>query len=451
MRFADREIPEPPGRDHSRRIRHSGTWKLALVLLWLWSADARAQSPVIWNIINSVNLDSLTNTVKVLSGETGSKNGAASDTIYSRFEGTSTHDLAIDYLKGKLEGYGLSFRLLPFEKASWSGPGTNIVAEQKGATTPGRKYIVCSHYDCVSDSILLAPGADDDASGCAAVLETARILSGLKTEYTVIYAFWDQEEIGLRGSTSYADSVASQGDTILGVLNLDMIGWDGNNDNFVEIHASPVGHSWELASTVDEVSELYNLGLWIRVYLEGSTSSDHASFWNKGYSAVFLTEAYQTEDFNPFYHRRTDRVKQFNLSYFHRMARLAAGSTARLVNVQAPTSVPLNEPLVPAFRLEQNYPNPFNPKTEIRYSVAPAAPRDHASTEGRDGQPSGFSDVKITVYDLLGSEVAVLVDERKSEGSYQVTFDGTGLSGGVYFYRLTAGYFAETKRLLLLK
>ena len=62
-----------------------------------------------------------------------------------------------------------------------------------------------------------------------------------------------------------------------------------------------------------------------------------------------------------------------------------------------------------------------------------------------------FSDVKLSVFDLLGREVAVLVNERKGPGSYEVKFDGSGLASGVYFYRLQAGDFVQSKKLLLLK
>jgi photosystem II stability/assembly factor-like uncharacterized protein len=85
------------------------------------------------------------------------------------------------------------------------------------------------------------------------------------------------------------------------------------------------------------------------------------------------------------------------------------------------------------FCLFQNYPNPFNPRTGVRFQVP------------------GVSDVNIAVYDILGREVAVLVHERKLPGSYEVTFDGSGLASGVYFYRLTAGTFAQTRKLVLLR
>ena len=85
------------------------------------------------------------------------------------------------------------------------------------------------------------------------------------------------------------------------------------------------------------------------------------------------------------------------------------------------------------FELSQNYPNPFNPTTGVRFQVP------------------GASDVKLVVYDILGREVATLVNERKAAGSYEVRFDGTGLASGVYFYKLSAGAMTVTKKMMLLK
>jgi hypothetical protein len=92
-----------------------------------------------------------------------------------------------------------------------------------------------------------------------------------------------------------------------------------------------------------------------------------------------------------------------------------------------------------SFRLEQNYPNPFNPSTVIRFDV-PAE---------RGNMPAG--NVKLAVYNLLGREVAVLVNERRAAGTYEVKFDAAGLSSGVYFYRLEAGQAVLTKTMTVLK
>ncbi len=92
------------------------------------------------------------------------------------------------------------------------------------------------------------------------------------------------------------------------------------------------------------------------------------------------------------------------------------------------------------FALEQNYPNPFNPSTVIKYNVS-----------GARNSGLGTSNTRLVVYDLLGREVAVLVDERKAPGSYEVSFDAAGLASGVYFYRLTAGSFVQSRKMLLVR
>jgi hypothetical protein len=86
-----------------------------------------------------------------------------------------------------------------------------------------------------------------------------------------------------------------------------------------------------------------------------------------------------------------------------------------------------------AFQLEQNYPNPFNPSTKISYSIP---------QEG---------DVTLKIYDVLGNELATLINEEKPAGVYEVEFDASNLSSGIYFYKLTASSFVETKKMTVLK
>ena len=85
------------------------------------------------------------------------------------------------------------------------------------------------------------------------------------------------------------------------------------------------------------------------------------------------------------------------------------------------------------FVLSQNYPNPFNPATTIKYSITERV------------------SITLKVYDVLGNEIATLINEEKSIGSYDVKFDASGLPSGVYFYQLKAGDFVETKKMLLMK
>jgi hypothetical protein len=90
--------------------------------------------------------------------------------------------------------------------------------------------------------------------------------------------------------------------------------------------------------------------------------------------------------------------------------------------------------------LGQNFPNPFNPSTAIKYTVS-----------GAGGSGLGARKTKLVIYDLLGREVATLVDEVKAPGSYTVNFDGNGLASGLYLCRLTVGTFVQSRAMLLLK
>ena len=106
--------------------------------------------------------------------------------------------------------------------------------------------------------------------------------------------------------------------------------------------------------------------------------------------------------------------------------------TADLVNGPS-VGVNDKEQLVTSYRLEQNYPNPFNPSTKITYSV-----------------PS-TGKVRLAIYDILGNQIALLVDATKNYGTYTVNFNAKSLSSGIYFYKLDAGARSITKKMILLK
>lgn len=99
--------------------------------------------------------------------------------------------------------------------------------------------------------------------------------------------------------------------------------------------------------------------------------------------------------------------------------------------------------IVNKFYLSQNFPNPFNPSTTIEYTIPTSSPLTKGRTE------EGF--VTLKVYDVLGREVATLVNRKQSPGSYSVKFDASNLPSGIYFYTLRAGEFAQTKKMILLE
>jgi len=402
----------------------------------LGSTDIFSQQvdTLIQSIINQTNPDSLTHYVNLLSGEEECVLPDTTFTIISRSHSHPDNEMAANYIKYQFESFGLNV----FEQ-SYSSTGKNIYAVQQGAVFPDKQFIICAHYDDMPTSPP-APGADDDASGVAAVLEAARIFSSLNPDYTIIYAAWDEEEIGLYGSAFYAGQAFNNGDDIQGVLNLEMFGWDGDEDGKIDIHTDNIGNSPQLADSLVSVNATYNIGLNPVVYNPGTTSSDHSSFWQYGYGAVVFSEAFWGGDFNPYYHTSSDKIEYFNLSYFHKLSKLAVGTLASLSLGSTIVNTEFEEEIELTFYLYQNYPNPFNPTTRIKFQIPE------------------LSFVYIKVYDVLGSEIVILVSEEKPAGSYELTWSAASLPSGIYFYRLQAvptgrqaGDFIKTKKMVLLR
>jgi hypothetical protein len=98
-----------------------------------------------------------------------------------------------------------------------------------------------------------------------------------------------------------------------------------------------------------------------------------------------------------------------------------------------PISVNKNSQVSYKYNLSQNYPNPFNPKTVINFQIPVSG------------------NVRIVIYDILGKEVKILVDQKQTAGMHNVEFDGTIFASGVYFYKITSGDFTQTKKMVLIK
>ncbi len=397
---------------------------LFLVLFTFSMSFAQIPDPHIQDIVNETNLDSLLHTVRILSGEDSVFVGNTRVLISNRTAGTVQNDLAADYIKQRLSRYNLST-----SNQYFGSTGRNVLAIQPGIVHDSGVYILCAHYDGVTSYC-----ADDNASGTAAVLEAARILSQLNLGYTIMYALWDEEELGLVGSGYYASQASAGHEQILGVINLDMIGWDGNNDGLMDIHTRNVGQSVNLADFADSLNTLYTLGLFPVIYNPGTTASDHASFWNQGYSAILCSEAYYGNDFNPYYHTSNDRVFRFNQDYFHRMSQLTSAIIATLADVIAPVYVEETITLPQSLTLAQNYPNPYNGSTVIEYTLF-----------------SG-EQIDLSIYNMLGEKVYSVSRGYAEAGTHYIRLNSDDFSSGVYLYVLQCGEGVRlSKKMIVLK
>jgi hypothetical protein len=280
-----------------------------------------SQSPVIQQIVNSVNQDSIIHFVKELTGVVPTMINDSSQTILSRHKNQPGNALAENYIRQKLQYYGLTTTI-----QSFSTTGKNVIGTKTGTEFPNKKFIICAHYDDMPSG-LIAPGADDNGSGTAAVIEAARILSQYSFPYTVIFALWDEEEQGLIGSEHYANLAQTNNDSIIGVINMDMIAFDSNNDGNADVHTSSVANTNELKDNMLEVNLAYGINLDLDV-VPTEPYSDHQSFLDHGYGAILLIE--DDNDFHTQYHTVNDNLSYYNQPYYIKMAKLAIGTFATL-------------------------------------------------------------------------------------------------------------------------
>ena len=193
--------------------------KISLLTILVFTVFNTLYSQIIFNnkvdsIKNIVSTSSIMTFNKELSGVMPVLVGGNNYTIYSRKHDSPMNQIAAQYIYEKLQGFGLNTRY-QYNSAT----SVNVIGKKTGTKYPNKYYIICGHYDnitqCSSDTVY---GADDNASGVCGVLETARIISSLNFDYSVYFVAFDEEEIGLFGSRAFVDTAFARGDTIMGVI-----------------------------------------------------------------------------------------------------------------------------------------------------------------------------------------------------------------------------------------
>ncbi len=380
--------------------------KRYLALLVLLIANI-AFSQSIQDIMNEVSNANLQLSVNELSGEQETMINGVSQTILNRVH--SNNDLATNYIEERLS----VFPNLTVEVQSFNTTGKNVIARQLGQTNPDAIYLICAHYDSVADFC-----ADDNATGVSAVIEIARILSAQNTDSTIIYALWDEEEIGLRGSDFYAQLAAdtSNGNTrdnILSVINLDMIGYDGDvpgtpGDNQFDIDVRPIANSLEIKDDLLNLLNTYTFDLNPIVVNPGTTASDHARFWNRGYAAVLVGESWETNDQTPNYHTSNDRAEDIDFQYMTEITKLVIAYMATEAG------------LIPSLSIEefsnselQVFPNPVSSILKIRNN--------------------NLLNLTITINDITGN---VIHSEKSNQRDIEINIENNNT--GIYFVNIAS-------------
>ena len=271
---------------------------------------------------------------------------------------------ATQYVYEHLQARGYDVRFHDYSLSPGGYSLRNVVGEKRGLDHADQVFLLTAHLDsrAAAPPHDPAPGADDNASGSAALLIAADLLADLDFAYTIRIVFFTGEEQGMYGSYYYARDVAGAGEEILGVLNLDMIAWDAKDGPDIDLHSHLPGtedDSDALADLFAAVVDLYGLDLEPQIVENGTSFSDHSRFWDRGYAAILAIEDYynpyespaEPRDWNSNYHTVNDRLSTLNLAYFREYARASLATFVHLAGpmrtldgtvTDADTAVPLS-------------------------------------------------------------------------------------------------------------
>ena len=308
------------------------------------------------------------------------------------------------------------------ENLSITETGDNILAVQWGTKTP-EEFVICgAHYDSYSwdgydPDTIRSPGADDNASGVAGILETARLLSNYTFDRSIIFANWCAEECGLLGSAAYAADCAAQNMDIVGYFNLDMTGYL-EEDSDIHVHLMYTTQDSTIADYVYNFSHVYFPEMPIRQAWLAWGDSDYSSFNRNGYPAVHPFEDVHAS--SPFIHSRNDilGLSVNNLDQSKRFTELNLGLAATLAGINN-DGIEENETINVVM-----YPNPAKESVNILVE---------------DGLQY------ISVYNALGQQI----ETKKLNGENKFVLYTNNYFSGIYIINIVTDKGVSVKRLVI--
>jgi hypothetical protein len=287
------------------------------------SIETFAQKKTNKNVEELVSKERMEGYLKSLTGKTPIQSGS----IIPERGTVEGRDMTRAYLTKTLEGLGYKVEVHNYRKN-----GSNIMAKLMADTPTDEYLLVGAHMDSVRNA-----GADDNASGSTAVLEAATVLQKLEgRKVNIIFAWFDEEELGLIGSGYLAKDFKKKGMKIIAAHTIDMMGFDGDGDKTVEL-ARPDGVLW---SYYQMVNKTHNLNFPLDRTNTGQ--SDHVSFHDNGFNSICLSEEWTAGDTTPQYHRKGDVFETINLDYLVSGSKLVIATVGDMsLKVPAPANIQL--------------------------------------------------------------------------------------------------------------
>jgi aminopeptidase YwaD len=275
--------------------------------------------PWIQSLVDEVNTDSLTSYIQRLQDfvtreATSESSYAASQWLFNRFQQM---------------GYPVEFDSFPTSSPHppyGSGVERNVIATHAGGLGLSDYYIICGHFDSISEIPGYAPGADDNATGAACTIEAARVFSDQGFDHTIDFICWGAEEVATeKGSSHYAQQAVEEGWDIGGVVNFDMIGY--MNDEALDCDIRTSGDvSYPLGQLFINASQTYVPSL--QCYEVDGIGGDSTPFWYRGYRTLLAIE-HEPSD-NPYYNGSEDVIDHLSPELYTAITKAAIATMAVL-------------------------------------------------------------------------------------------------------------------------
>lgn len=247
--------------------------------------------PFVAQVVAEVNQTNLQNTVQHLE-DYGTRNC---------YQPTSVD--AQNWIKAQFESFGLPVEIMDFPM-SGGNASDNVIATKVGSVYPDEFVIIGAHYDSYSYSGA-APGADDNATGIAGVIEAARILSQYDIDRTVVFCAFSGEEYGLYGSDAYATRCNNDDMNILGYFNIDMSGYL-QSGSYIHTDVIAPASAAPLKQFYTDVCAIYLPDFIVESGALSGGDSDHTSFNQNGYMGIFPFE--DSQNYSPHIHSSNDLI-----------------------------------------------------------------------------------------------------------------------------------------------
>lgn len=281
----------PPAKNDGMVRIHNNEAKLPSYSITLNKGNSNPE-PYIENLLAQVSGENITSTVQHLQ-DYGTRDAYTSQSV-----------VAQEWISQEFTNLGLEVEAMDFTMPN--GPASdNVIATLIGTKHPDEYVVIGGHYDSINRSDENAPGADDNASGTAAVLEIARILSAEELDRSVIFCAFSGEEYGLYGSAAFAQRCASEGMNIHGYFNLDMIGYleEGNTLKTTLIYPQS---AQDLADFYTSTCATYLPAFVVEPGTLIGGDSDHTSFNNNGFMGIYPFE--NIDAYSPYIHTANDII-----------------------------------------------------------------------------------------------------------------------------------------------